>query len=43
MPSPAPTPDLAAIPLHTDTDIPVHLGTAWADRPAVIVWLRHFG
>ncbi len=37
------TPDLAGIPLHTDTDEPVLLGQAWSDGPAVVVWLRHFG
>jgi hypothetical protein len=21
----------------------VRLGTLWADRPAVLVWVRHFG
>jgi len=43
MPSPAPTTDLATIPLQTDSDTPIHLGVAWATKPAVIVWLRHFG
>jgi len=22
---------------------PVEIGSAWAERPAVLVWLRHFG
>jgi hypothetical protein len=37
------TQNLADITLHTDSDEPVHLGSAWASRPAVMVWLRHFG
>ncbi len=37
------SPDLASIALHTDTDEPVVLGSAWDGRPAVVVWLRHFG
>ncbi len=37
------TQDLATIPLRTDSEEPVLLGDAWAERPAVIVWLRHFG
>lgn len=28
--------------LQTDGS-PVPLATAWADRPAVLVWVRHFG
>jgi hypothetical protein len=28
----------------TDTDgNPVRLGSLWADRPAVVIWVRHFG
>ena len=27
-----------------DTDgNPVRLGSLWADRPAVVIWVRHFG
>ena len=22
---------------------PVRLGSLWADRPAVVIWVRHFG
>ena len=28
----------------TDTDgNPVRLVSLWADRPAVVIWVRHFG
>jgi hypothetical protein len=31
-------------PIGSDTsDRPVRLGSLWADRPAVIVFLRHYG
>lgn len=36
-------PELADIMLHDDDDQSVRLGDAWAARPAVLVWLRHFG
>ena len=27
-----------------DTDgNPVRLGSLWVDRPAVVIWVRHFG
>jgi hypothetical protein len=32
----------AAAVLDPD-NVPVRLGTLWAERPAVLVWLRHFG
>jgi len=22
---------------------PVRLGTLWSDKPAVVIWVRHFG
>ncbi|MCR9166344.1 MAG: hypothetical protein NXI35_37080 [bacterium] len=25
------------------SDEPVTLGTLWAEQPAVLVWLRHYG
>ncbi len=33
----------AEIELHDADEQPVRLGDAWKDKPAVIVWLRHFG
>ncbi len=28
----------------TDTEgNPVRLGSLWSDRPAVVIWVRHFG
>jgi hypothetical protein len=39
----APSADFAEIILRTDTEEPVRLGDAWAEGPAVLVWLRHFG
>ena len=38
--------DSAAIAdlMLVDTDeTPVRLGDTWSERPAVLVWLRHFG
>lgn len=37
------TTDIADLVLSDDEDRPVRLGSAWAERPAVMVWLRHFG
>jgi hypothetical protein len=34
---------IAELGLHDDRDQPLRLGSAWASRPAVLVWLRHFG
>ncbi len=38
-----PTAAIENIILRDDDDKPVRLGTAWAGRPAVLIWLRHFG
>jgi hypothetical protein len=35
--------DLADITLPDHNGEPVRLGELWADRPAVLVWLRHYG
>jgi hypothetical protein len=40
------TPDTAALGRIAVQDVdgrPVVFGSAWADRPAVFVFLRHFG
>jgi hypothetical protein len=34
---------LAGITLPDHEDRPVRLGDLWADRPAALVWLRHYG
>jgi hypothetical protein len=34
---------LADITLPDHKGEPVRLGELWADRPAVLVWLRHYG
>ena len=34
---------LADIVLRDHADREVRLGDLWADRPAVLVWLRHYG
>jgi hypothetical protein len=34
---------LGRISLRTSTGESVEVGSAWAQRPAVMVWLRHFG
>jgi len=34
---------LADITLPDHEDRPVRLGDLWHDRPAVLVWLRHYG
>jgi hypothetical protein len=36
-------PTLAAAEVKDVDGQPVRLGTLWADRPAVLVWVRHFG
>jgi hypothetical protein len=35
--------ELAAIVLPDHTGADVRLGDLWADGPAVLVWLRHYG
>ena len=35
--------ELGALEVQTPTGLPVRLGTLWADRPTIAVWLRHFG
>lgn len=35
--------DFTTIALHTDTEEPVLMRSAWAKGPAVMVWLRHWG
>jgi len=34
---------LANITLPDHDGEPVRLGDLWADQPAVLVWLRHYG
>jgi hypothetical protein len=34
---------LGRLSLRTWTGEPVLVSAAWAERPAVMVWLRHFG
>ncbi len=34
---------LADLVLRDHEDRPVRLGELWADGPAVLVWLRHYG
>ena len=34
---------LAGLSLSDDTGEDVRLGSLWADRPVVLVFLRHFG
>ena len=34
---------LASITLPDVDGTPVQLGSLWADRPAVVVFLRHYG
>jgi len=36
-------PALAAVEVKDVDGRPVRLGTLWSDRPAVLVWVRHFG
>ncbi|HUQ49573.1 MAG TPA: hypothetical protein VM056_02575 [Terriglobales bacterium] len=35
--------NLAPITLPDSYGKPVNLGSLWADRPAIIVFLRHYG
>jgi hypothetical protein len=35
--------DLADITLPDQDDRPVRLSDLWADGPAALVWLRHYG
>jgi hypothetical protein len=35
-------PDLADIALLDTSDGIVRLGDLWSERPAVVVWLRHY-
>jgi peroxiredoxin len=35
--------ELADITLPDDDGNEVRLGDLWAERPAVLVWLRHYG
>ncbi len=39
---PVPT-SFAALTALDPLGAPVQLGSLWADRPAVLVWVRHFG
>jgi hypothetical protein len=34
---------LAEITLLDHTGAPVRLGDLWSERPAALVWLRHYG
>ena len=34
---------LGAISLKDWTGAPVLISSAWAEKPAILVWLRHFG
>ena len=34
---------LGAITLNDWTGAPAQISSAWAERPAILVWLRHFG
>jgi len=34
---------LADVEVKDVENRPVRLGSLWADRPAVLVWVRHFG
>jgi len=36
-------PDVAALPLTGLDGAQAPFGSLWADRPAVVVFLRHFG
>jgi hypothetical protein len=35
--------ELAEIALPDQDENPVRLGDLWRERPAVMVWLRHYG
>jgi len=34
---------LAAAEVKDAEGKPVRLGTLWSDKPAVVIWVRHFG
>ncbi len=34
---------LSELSVLTAAGTPVRVATAWAERPTVLVWLRHFG
>jgi len=36
-------PALADVEVKDTEGNPVRLGSLWADRPAVVIWVRHFG
>ena len=36
-------PALADVEVKDTDGKPVRLGSLWADRPAVVIWVRHFG
>jgi len=36
-------PALADVNVTDTGGNPVRLGSLWADRPAVVIWVRHFG
>jgi hypothetical protein len=35
--------DLAGVVLPDQDGVDVRLGDLWAERPAALVWLRHYG
>ena len=37
------TSTLGTLTLKDWNNVPVLVGSAWAERPAILVWLRHFG
>jgi hypothetical protein len=37
------TTQLGAMALKDWKNAPVVVGSAWAEQPAILVWLRHFG
>jgi len=36
-------PALADVEVKDVQGNPVRVGSLWADRPAVVIWVRHFG
>ena len=36
-------PALADVEVKDTDGNPVRLGSLWTDRPAVVIWVRHFG
>ena len=36
-------PALADVEVKDVEGTPVRVGSLWADRPAVVIWVRHFG